>query len=244
MRYLLLVLIVFFGHCLFGANVARSGTAELDQALRAWIAENIYVIKVPEKARDTLFIRQRPVRADLRTDDPDVASDARRTIANLADAFHLAYEFTPTSPNIIVATPDRISDQSGKPDGNFLRGLGLPDVVIDQLSKVANWSSGCGVHSFPDVNGRIAASIVAADKRLTPVQVRRCIVTDIINSFGLRVGGRHDAVDGVNDYMQFLLLARALVACENKSPSLAEAVSVKDAYVDCAFEQLKPKLSN
>jgi len=121
---------------LLGADVAQSASDSLDQVLRAWISQNISFVKDREN-RDTLFIRKRPVRAHVRSDDPEINTQARGAISNLADAFGLEHTFTTDRMNLFVATAEGIAG-SAKPSKRVLSGLGLPSSAVDQIVNVVS----------------------------------------------------------------------------------------------------------
>lgn len=230
--------LLFVGFLFLGAPAARGGADDLDQVLREWVAQNIYF-----ESDRWLLIRKRPVRAYIRTDDPEIATEARRAITNFADAFGLGVEFTTTDANLFVVTANGIAD-GDKPSRTLLASLGLTDAGIDFIVRTARWSGGCGTYSSRDKLGHVSATIVAADKSLTPKKLRSCVVTGIIFSFGLRVRGQ-EILDYSNDYIQFLLLARSLAACEKELSGKESELrpSVHDVYLECVLSGLKAKFS-
>ena len=177
-------------------------------------------------------------------DDSDIANEARKAITNFSDAFGLEVEFTATHANLIVVTADGVADREGKPSRSLLASLGATEAGIDLIVKTAHWSNGCGLYSTRDYQGHVSVSIVAGDKSLSSKNLKSCIVSGVIFSFGLRTKD-HNIVDSTNDYIQFLLLARSLANCERKiSPQISERnAPVRDVYVECIFNSLKAKLS-
>ena len=234
-----IALVLFTGCYLFGAGAAQASKDDLDQVLRAWVAQNIYF----ENDR-LLLIRKRPVRAQIMVEDFEITSDARKAIANFSDAFGLGVEFTTTHANLIVVTADGIADAEGKPRRSLLARLGATEAGIDLIVKTAHWSKGCGVYNTRDYQGHVSVSIVAGDKSLSSKNLKSCVVTGIIFSFGLRTKGQ-DILDDSNDYIQFLLLARSLAGCDRKitAQNIEQNAPVRDVYVECIFNSLKAKLS-
>jgi hypothetical protein len=225
------------GLLLFGARTSKGGAPELDQVLRSWVTQNIYL-----EQDQLILIRKQPVRALISTDNIETASEARTAIANFSDAFHLGLEFASLRPNLIVATANGIADKDGKPNRVFLSSLGLPEAVSDQISKSTQWSSGCGFYSSRNTRGQILISIVAGDKALPEKKLKSCVVTGVAVSFGLRARGQ-EILDFSNDYVQFLLLARSLAACDKKfsAQHYDKLVTTRD-YVECIVADMKAKL--
>jgi hypothetical protein len=223
--------------------VAQDATEELDQVLRAWILQNVSFDKDQEN-REILFIRKRPVRAYIRSDDPELAAEARNTVANLANAFGLEYSFTTSGVNMIIATAIDIAG-GGRPNRALLGSLGLPESAIDSIADTTKWATGCGTYGSRDSDGRVSFSIALGDKGLSPKKQKSCIVTGIIFGFGLRITGQ-EILDYSNDYTQFLLLARSLVACEKKISEqiIEQPKPTRDVYVECVLNRLRLKLSD
>jgi hypothetical protein len=174
---------------------------------------------------------------------PEVTSEARKAIANFADAFDLGFEFTATDANLVVVMANGITDGE-KPSRTLLASLGLTEAAINIVVGSSNWSSGCGVYNSRDSQGHISGSIVAVDKALLPKKLKSCVATGIIFSFGLRIKGQ-EILDYSNDYIQFLLLARSLAGCEGKisAQDSEQTASIRDAYLECVVNRLKAKLS-
>jgi hypothetical protein len=106
----------------------------------------------------------------------------------------------------------------------------------------AKWSSGCGIYSFAvRGGGEVPLSIVFADSKLEPGQVRNCIIEGVIRAFGLRAR-RTLILRADGGYIQYIALAKALNACEKRSgiDSLL-AMNESDqraSYAGCAAESL------
>jgi hypothetical protein len=224
-----------------GAVAAQGGKDELDQVLRSWITRNVY-FSTDRDNRDTLFIRKRPVRTHIVSDDPEIVVEARKAVANFANAFGLGYEFTTTNVNLLVVTANGIAD-NGKPNRRFLSGLGLAESEINEIADKDNWSEGCGVYDSHNSDGRILIGVVAGDKILRE-KLKSCLVSGIIAGFGLRIQGEKMLTD-VNDYVQFLLLARSLSECDKKimSQNLDKTTPIRGVYLECVLGGLKAKLS-
>jgi len=210
----------------------------IDTSLRTWVTQNLHF----ENERPPL-IRKQPVRAFIRSDDPQIVAETRREIANFAAAFGLPVAFVTTDINLAVVTAPRIAD-GRKPSRTFLADLGLPDATIDDIVRGADWSDGCGLYSGRDDRGRILGSIVAADTSLSPKHLRSCVASGVIFGFGLRTASS-ETIEFPHDHLPFLLLGRALAGCEQKMGERmpAEAVRIRDAYLDCMVESLKPKFA-
>lgn len=221
---------------------ADNGTKTLDLVLRDWIIQNIEFGKDKE-AQETIFIRQRPIRAYIKSDDVGVNLDARNAVANFADAFGLEHSFTTSDINMIIATASDISDH-GKPKKSILIGLGFPESAANKIAEESDWSSGCGTYDSRNIDGRLSVSIVVGDTSLPPKKLRSCIVTGIIFGFGMRVKGQ-EILDYSNDYMQFLLLARSIAHCEKTTGSQNPGQSKPKPhdYLECVFDSLRSKLT-
>ena len=217
---------------------AQTRDAGFDKVLREWVAHNIYF----ENSR-FLLIRKRAVRADIRSDDPKIVAEARDAISILAGAFGLDVQFVTSGGNLFVVTADGVAEPDGTPKASLLASLGITESGIKTITALTRWRSGCGNYSSRDSQGQISASVIAADKSLPPEKIRTCVVTGILYSFGLRTKGR-EALDSPTDYVQFLLLARSLAACDHKlsAEKVDDATSVPDLYVGCIVNRLKSKL--
>jgi len=144
--------------------------------------------------------------------------------------------------NLFVATAEGIAG-SAKPSKRVLSGLGLPSSAVDQIvNVVSDWSTGCGMHDTRDDDGRLSNSIVIADKSLPPQRIQSCIASGIVFSYGLHIR-MNQAFDNPNDYVQFLLLARATSDCERSFGARDETKAMRDAIVECILSKLKVKLS-
>jgi hypothetical protein len=192
---------------------------------------------VKPRPAETILIRKQAVRADIRSDNSDISADARAAIANLANAFGLDYEFTTVRPNLLVVVARGIAE-SGKPNKAMLRTLGAPEAAINYLPDSESWSTGCGAYAFWGSNAHIVYAIVGGDPDMMPA-LQRCIVTGILNGFGLRSGIK-EFVTSPDDYLQYLLLARALARCDQNDTLQGE--TKHNAYIACTVHQLKAKL--
>jgi hypothetical protein len=94
----------------------------------------------------------------------------------------------------------------------MLRTLGAPEAAINYLPDSESWSTGCGAYAFWGSNAHIVYAIVGGDPDMMPA-LQRCIVTGILNGFGLRSGIK-EFVTSPDDYLQYMLLARALARCD------------------------------
>src|SRR5665647_420993 len=123
---------------------AGDGTNTLDLVLRDWITQNIKFVADKEN-RETIFVRQRPIRAYIKSDDVAVNLDAKNAVANFADAFGLEHSFAMSDINMIIATASDISDH-GRPKKSILIGLGFPESAANKIAEESDWSSGCGTY--------------------------------------------------------------------------------------------------
>jgi hypothetical protein len=216
------------------------GAEELDNVLRGWVGQNVHFVK-DQEGKDTIFMRKQSVRADIRSEQDDVQTTARTAIVNLANAFGLEFEFTAATPNLLVVSASGIAE-GGKPNRPLLRSLGAPDVAINFLPESESWSTGCGAYAYWNKNGRVAYAIVAGDPNIAS-SLGRCMVTGILNGFGLRSRTR-DFINNSDDYVQYLLLARALATCDNDIESSGPTdESRRDRYIDCTVGRLKTRLT-
>jgi hypothetical protein len=133
--------------------------------------------------------------------------------------------------------------EGGKPNKGLLRTFGALDTAINYLPESENWSTGCGAYAYWDKSGRVAYAIAAGDPDKMPA-IQRCIVTGILNGFGLRSGSK-EFVASPEDYPQYLLLARAITHCDGEvgRTSGQEGETKRNAYVDCIANKLKAKLT-
>ena len=240
-RVLLAFAIVIFASSLFLATKdARGGAEELDLVLREWVSKNIYF----ENDR-LLIIRKRPVRAYIKSDDPEIVTEARKVIVNFADAYGLGVEFVTTNANLVVITANGIADGEGKPSRTLLASIGLTESDIDLVvGEMVSWSLGCGIFVTRDKQSKISASILAGDKALPAKKLKSCVSAGITFSFGLRIE-TEEIFANSNDYIQYLFLARSLAGCERKISAQYpdQTTPVRDAYLECVVNGLKAKLS-
>lgn len=207
-----------------------AGGQDIVATLKPWIEKNIRIGN-DKNGRAQLFIRTQNVVADIRFDDFDVASEARAALAALADAFGLRHEFARPNANLFIVSSRQIADGS-RPSSSLLRELGIPDSAIDIMVRTENWNSGCGVYDFSDRNGRISASIVAAETRLGANLMRACVLTGIVFSFGLRMQTKALIVPD-DGYYHYLALARAIRTCSGEELG-ANAAASSQKIADCA----------
>jgi hypothetical protein len=221
--------------CCYAGWVIPSGADELDDLLEDWVVQNVYFEK-NQDGGDTLFVRKEPVRIYLESDDPKVLADTRVAVANLSEAFGLQYEFTSKNVNLMVVVANGITID-GKPNRNLLHRLKVPEVIVETIAKSDQWSKGCGVYAGHDKGGRIAIGMVFAEKSASEDDVRTCVATGIIFGFGLRVS-RRTALDEPHDYVQFLLLARAITRCEKN------AIVKREEELKCIRDRLRATLAD
>jgi len=228
---------LLLGIVVLGAT-ARVDANDIETTLRTWVTQNLHF------EHDRLpLIRTQPVRAFIRSDDPEIVGETRREIANFAEAFGLPIAFVATEINLAVVIGERIAD-GRKPSRTFLAGLGIPDATIDDIIRVSDWSDGCGLYSGRDDGGRILGSIVAADASLSRKQQRSCVASGVIFGFGMRTAAR-ETIAFPHDHLPFLLIGRALAGCERQmgDRSNTEAARIRDAYLDCMVANLKQKFA-
>jgi hypothetical protein len=158
---------------LVGPFAAQGASEDLDQVLRGWILQNVSFYK-DQQNRETLFIRKRPVRAYIRSDVPEVTTEARNAVANLANAFGLEYSFTTSDVNMIIATAVDIAG-GGKPNRGLLGSLGLPGSAIDTIADTTKWETGCGTYGSRDNDGRVSFSLALGDKGLSPKNLNHAL---------------------------------------------------------------------
>lgn len=207
---------------------------ELDDLLEGWVTQNTHFEK-DQNGRNTLFIRKVPVRIRLESDDPKVVADARMAVANLSDAFGLQYGYTSRDVNLLVVVADGITTD-GKPNTQLLRRFRVPEMMVETIAESDEWSKGCGVYAGHEKDGHIAVALVFAEKSASENDVRRCVVTGIIFGFGLRIPSRL-ALGDSRDYIEFLLLARAITHCD-KSPI------TREEELKCIRDRLRARLTD
>jgi hypothetical protein len=213
---------------------------DVNDSLNRWLRSNIF-FSTAQDGSAALFVRKKGVRARVISDTSDVTTEITRAIGALSTSFGLNYEFTAEAPNLIVAIGNSIND-GDKPNKSFLKELGLPDPAIEIVSQTRNWSSGCGFYSFTGRDGHISASIVAGDKRLTVERLKDCVISGVIFSFGLRT--RASATfDTSQGYIQYLLLASAIAACEGKQASTGLNGEIINSYTKCITDKLVDKIT-
>ena len=222
---------------------AARASDDLDELLRPWITQNLRYERGRD-GEDRLMIRRAPVRASIQAEDPAVRALARATIANFAGAFGIEHTWTTTNVNLVVVVTDHITID-GKPNKDLLRRLRVPEQIVDIIgTSGSTWAKGCGLYDGRDDAGRLALGLVFADTAGETEFVRKCIVTGIIFGFGLRLQGQF-ALDRPHDYVQFLLLARAIAQCES---ALAESgrdarAPARDGELACIQHKIKAKLT-
>jgi hypothetical protein len=123
----------------------------------------------------------------------------------------------------------------------FLLSLGLHETAVALVSETQKWSSGCGYYNFVDRTGRIAATIVAGDKKLAPERLRDCIVSGIIFGFGVRArsGATFDTSQG---YIQYLALSSVMAVCDRRIGD-ADQPEPEEIYTNCITAELENRIA-
>ena len=239
----LLAAVLFASLCPFTVGIVRGETADLDQLVRGWVMENIRFEK-DVNDRETLFVRRQPVRAYIRTDDPEVMGDARRAIANFANAFGLEHEFTDSEVNLVFITANGISEDDGSPSRALLRSLNVPENAVAAIADSGRWTQGCGIYQFRASDGSLSISIAAGDNALGQAKLKSCAITAIVNGFGLRITSGGPVIHS-DDYLQYLLLARATVRCDKTAAANSyNLASGREDLIECIFRVVRAKLSD
>lgn len=218
-----------------------TGDKSLDQFLKVWIEQNTTFTK-NERGRDVLFVRRRPVRAYIQIDDTDFVNETKFQIQSIANSFELESTFTSSRVNMIVATASGIADRNGKPNKAVLAKLGISGILAERLlEEIRNWGSGCGLYDLSDDSGNISGSIVVADTSLPVKELKSCISTGVVFSFGMRIAGK-ETFDLPNDYIQFLILARALATCDKEINAAPNDAPLKNRYLECVTKEIKRRI--
>jgi hypothetical protein len=237
------VLLSVFITTLFFFNLVASDSNadELDGLLENWISQNVHFEK-DRNGRQYLFIRKQSVRAYIESDDEKIVADARMAVANLAKAFGLDYEFTGADANLLVVVAPHITID-GRPNRLLLQRLKVPDRIAETIVAHGNWVKGCGLYDGHDLDGRLSIGMVIAEREAPPEEIRTCAVTGVIFGFGLRIDGKA-TIDRPNDYVQFLLLARAITVCEKKlnREVIGNPNNDSDGELKCLRDAIRSKL--
>lgn len=232
------------GALLQTATVAASHASdEFDTVLSDWIGNQLYFFS-DSAGRSKLFIRREPVRVAFHSEVPEVENNVRLAIRLLSLAAGVELEFTTKNPNLIAFVSSPIAD-GDKPNRDFLKRIGLPSNAIDIVKDQTGWSSGCGIYSFGQAEGKVSLSLVLAEKRLAHSNVVDCMTDGVIRAFGLRTASR-TVLRYQDGYYQYLLLAAALRSCDvslGKHDGVADREELKKKYVDCSVEYFKQRKS-
>jgi hypothetical protein len=225
-------------------GAVQAAPPEFDKVLAAWIAQNIRFAK-DQDSRDTLFTRKASLRVSIRSDIPQLVTETRRTVTNLAAAFGLAHEFTRERPNLVLATLDGTTE-AGTPPKQLLAMLGMSRAAVDDVTETSGWwSDGCGIYARRDTSGRLAESIATGDTRQPPATIRACMTTGLIKGFGMG-NSSTSLIEFSNDYLQYLLLGRAIAACEKEfdAAGAQQSPPARDVVTTCIVNRMKTRLSN
>lgn len=211
----------------------------IDRVPREWIENDIHFIPTSDR-RFRLALRREEVRAALLSEVPSAEADMKTAIGMFSDASELPLVYTHQRPNIVAVVTSPIND-GDKPNIALLRKMRLPDKLIDQIMRTGRWPSGCGFFFFHDASGSIELSLIFADKRLAPGDLKDCVTDGVMRAFGLRI--ERETVARVADgYLYYLLLAKVLRYCDHKPVvDPAEQLNVgdlKQRYADCALQLL------
>jgi hypothetical protein len=230
---------------LFVAPKPAAAAADyLEDGLRLWVSQNIHFEKDKDN-RPALFIRRIDVRAHVGTDDPELQSDAHIAITNLASAFGLRVDFTMDAVNMIVSPTAGVA-AAARPTKQILQSIGLDEASASVIAATnPDWSGGCGQYAARTEAGRISFGLSIADRAMPRRNLSACLVTGVVYSFGMRTKAT-TALAAPSDYVQYLLLGRALSACDREitaAPPLP-ADAVEESYISCAVGKMKAKLSN
>src|SRR5438477_6685507 len=110
--------------------------------------------------------------------------------------------------------------------------------MYEIVAAEARWASGCGLYTFANRRGgEVPLSIVFADSKLEPAQIRSCVIEGVIRAFGLRAH-RKLILRADDGYFQYIDLAKALSLCEKKI-GIERLLSMsendqKSNYAECA----------
>jgi hypothetical protein len=239
LRTLVFILICGAAVCLSTASRADD---DLDRSLLDWISQNIRFEKISQ-GKDTLFIRKEPVRAYVRSDDPDLIYRVHNEVSILADAFKLPSTWETTDINLIVVVADHISID-GRPNRDLLASLGLAEGIIDIMVRNVHWDKGCGYYAGSDKDGRLEASIVAVERLNPRVNPGLCAASGVLFSFGLRIRVESPVLDQPLDYIPYVFLARSVADCDRQidSAQSRDASVNKNSYLTCVRDAMKRKL--
>jgi hypothetical protein len=225
-------------------NPAHAAADYLEDGLRLWVTQNIHFEK-DKDARSVLFIRKIDVRAHVGTDDPELQSDASIAITNLATAFGLRVDFTTDAVNLIASPTGGVA-AAGRPTRQILQSIGLDDAASSVIAATSpDWSGGCGQYAARTEAGRISFGISIADRAMPKRSLSACLVTGVVYAFGMRTRATATLATA-SDYVQYLLLGRALSACDKEitaAPPLA-AAAIEETYISCTVGKMKAKLAN
>jgi hypothetical protein len=249
LNLLRIVVVVISLHCSFGTQAEgqppRQDTTDSVHVERAifgkWVAENLYFFP-DSRGRTNLFLRRQPVKAAILPASLQIKDEVSHLIAALSTAAGVSYELTSSDVNlaIVVDTPINKGD---KPNPELWRRVGLSEEMYTIASEQGSWASGCGTYSFGNKEtGQVGLSITFADSKLEPARIRDCVIDGTVRAFGLR-SNRKSVLTADDGYFQFVALAKALTACEQKI-GIERLVSMSEdaqrsKYSECASDLLK-----
>ena len=208
--------------------------------LRKWIESDLHFFP-NERGIPKLFLRRQSVKVGIPADPFPIKDEVSHLIAGLSDAVGVSYEISKRDVNLAIVVDSPISD-GDKPDAGLWKRVGLSQSMYEIVSGQAEWSSGCGIYSFTKKGGgEVPLSIVFADSKLKPAQIRDCVIEGVIRAFGLRVH-RTQVLRADDGYLQYIALAKALSVCEKKI-GIEHLLSMSESdqrsnYSECASEIL------
>jgi hypothetical protein len=211
--------------------------------LRKWIENDLHFFP-NERGIPKLFLRRQPVRVGIPADPFPIKDEVGNLIARLSDAVGISYEISMRDVNLAIVVDSPISD-GDKPDVGLWKRIGLSQSMYEIVSGQAKWSSGCGIYSFTNKGGgEVPLSIVFADSKLKPAQIRDCVIEGVLRAFGLRVH-RTQILRADDGYLQYVTLAKALSVCEKKVGiehllSMSES-DQRSSYSECASEIMEKR---
>ena len=157
--------------------------------LRKWIEFDLHFMP-NEQGISKLLFRRQTVKVGMPADPFPIRDEISDLIAKLSDAVGVSHEMTKRDVNLAIVVDSPINE-GDKPDMGLWKRVGLSQKMYEIVSAQSKWASGCGIYSFGiRGGGEVPLSIVFADSKLEPAQVRSCVIEGVIRRMASGYTGR------------------------------------------------------